>query len=130
MDESRPDVYQGKIIVKLVEKIKIIHENGEINVDAKVDTGATTSSIDVNLAKELNLGPVVESTLVKSAHGSRMRDVVEADIELHGKPLRVKFTLAERKHMRFRALIGVNILQEGFLVDPIMPKDFVDEKPE
>ena len=48
----------GKIIVGLTEKIKLLSENGkQQDVIAKVDTGATKSSIDTGLATKLKLGP-------------------------------------------------------------------------
>ena len=108
----------GKVVVGLIEKIYLINGKGRKPIVAKVDTGATKSSIDTNLASELNLGPVIKSKLVKSAHGSKLRPIIEACIELAGKKITSEFTLAERSHMRYRMLIGQNILKEGFLIDP------------
>ncbi|MAG91665.1 hypothetical protein CMO83_03245 [Candidatus Woesearchaeota archaeon] len=108
----------GKILIGLTEKVNIEHDNGKKNVIAKIDTGATKSSIDTNLAAELRLGPVIKSKLVKSAHGSKLRPIIEATIELAGKNIKSEFTLADRDHMKYRILIGQNILRNGFLIDP------------
>ena len=111
-------VLDGKTIIGLAEKVNIQHHGGRKNVIAKVDTGATKSSIDTNLAAELKLGPVIKSKLIKSAHGSKLRPIIEATIELAGKKIKSEFTLADRAHMKYRILIGQNILKDGFLIDP------------
>lgn len=109
----------GKIIIGLTESVKLITGQGkEENVIAKIDTGATKSSMDVSLAKKLKLGPVISSKLIKSAHGNQLRPIIEAVIELAGRKMKAEFTLADRAHMRYRVLIGVNLLENGFLVDP------------
>ncbi|MBI2651218.1 ATP-dependent zinc protease [Candidatus Woesearchaeota archaeon] len=109
----------GKIIVGLVEKIKVVSNNGsKKEVKAKIDTGASKSSIDINLASKLNLGPVIKSKMIKSAHGNKLRPVIEAEIFLAGKKIKSEFTLADRAHMKYDILIGVNILKNGFLVEP------------
>ncbi|MEK6982999.1 MAG: RimK/LysX family protein [Nanoarchaeota archaeon] len=112
------DSLSGKVVIGLAEKVGIYHHNGKKNAVAKIDTGATKSSIDTNLATELKLGPVIKSKLVKSAHGSKLRPIIEATIELAGKKIKSEFTLADRAHMKYRILIGQNILKDGFLIDP------------
>ena len=111
-------VLDGKIVIGLDEKVKVQYSGGRKNVVAKIDTGATKSSIDTNLAAELKLGPVIKSKLVKSAHGSKLRPIIEATIELAGRKIKSEFTLADRTHMKYSILIGQNILKEGFLIDP------------
>lgn len=111
-------VLNGKVVIGLAEKVSIKYRGGRKNVVAKIDTGATKSSIDTNLAAELRLGPVIKSKLVKSAHGSKLRPIIEAEIELAGKKIKSEFTLADRAHMKYRILIGQNILKDGFLIDP------------
>ena len=111
-------VLGGKIVIGLAENVNIQGDNSKKTVIAKIDTGATKSSIDTSLAAELKLGPVIKSKLVKSAHGSRLRPIIEAEIELAGRKIKSEFTLADRAHMKYRVLIGQNILKDGFLIDP------------
>ena len=111
-------VLGGKILIGLAEKANVYHQKGSKSVIAKIDTGATKSSIDTNLAAELRLGPVIKSKLIKSAHGSKLRPIIEATIELAGRKIKSEFTLADRAHMKYRVLIGQNILKDGFLIDP------------
>ena len=108
----------GKIVIGLTEKVTIYGNPRKKIVIAKTDTGATKSSIDTNLAAELKLGPVIKSKLIKSAHGSKLRPIIEATIELAGKKIKSEFTLADRAHMKYRILVGQNILRDGFLIDP------------
>ncbi len=112
------NVLDGRLVIGLAEKVDISYEGGRKKVIAKIDTGATKSSIDTSLAAELRLGPVIKSKLVKSAHGSKLRPIIEATIELVGRKIKSEFTLADRAHMKYRILIGQNILKDGFLIDP------------
>ena len=109
----------GKIIVGLVEKVGLVGSNGTSQeVEAKIDTGASKSSIDIKLASKLNLGPVIKSKMVKSAHGNKLRPVIETEIVLAGKKIKSEFTLADRTHMKYAVLIGVNTLKHDYLIDP------------
>ena len=108
----------GRIIIGLTENVSVYCNPDRKGIIAKIDTGATKSSIDTNLAAELKLGPVIKSKLVKSAHGSKLRPIIEATIELAGRKIKSEFTLADRTHMKYRILIGQNILKDGFLIDP------------
>ena len=111
-------MFRDKIIVGLSEKITI--RNGETHdgLEARIDTGATKSSIDINLAAKLKLGPIIKTMAVKSAHGKRIRPVIHVELELAGKKLKTEFTLADRSHMKYPILIGQDILKEGFIIDP------------
>ena len=112
------EVLGGKIVIGLAEKVLVQSDGSKKTVIAKIDTGATKSSIDTNLAAELELGPVIKSKLIKSAHSSKLRPIIEATIELAGKKIKSEFTLADRAHMKYRILVGQNILKDGFLIDP------------
>ncbi|MBC8495086.1 ATP-dependent zinc protease [archaeon] len=107
-----------KCIVGLIEKVKLNGSEEEQEILARIDTGATNSSIDLKLASKLRLGPVIQSKIVKSTHGAKLRPVIEAEVEICDRKIKEKFTLADRGHMRYQVLIGQNILKQGFLIDP------------
>src|SRR3989344_1568646 len=107
-------VLQGKVVIGLSERITVKNSRGSRQVAAKVDTGATKSSIGLDLAKRLHLGPVIKSKVVKSAHGNMLRPVVEITIRIAGKTITEEFTIADRKHLKYAMLIGQNILKNGF----------------
>ena len=103
-----------KTIVGLVEKVKIKGKEAL----ARIDTGAEHSSIDKDLSQKLELGPILRTILIKSASGQKRRTVVETELEIKGKVIKSKFNIANRKHMKYKILIGQNILKQGFLIDP------------
>ena len=87
-------------------------------MDSRIDTGAEKSSIDMKLASELNLGPILKTKKIKSAHGTRLRPIVEVEVILAGKNMKELFSIVDRSHMKYPVLIGQNILKNGFLIDP------------
>jgi len=59
--EEEIEEISGKKIIGTVEKIKLIGKNGkEIEVEAKIDTGAFSTSIDTQLAKSLGYESVLD----------------------------------------------------------------------
>ncbi len=108
----------SKIILGLTTRVVIFGKKGKKEVVARIDTGATKSSIDKSLAKELGLGPELKHARIKSAHGIRYRPIVMVDIAIGGELMNAEFTIAEREHMKYSVLIGQNILKKGFLIDP------------
>lgn len=111
---------QERTVLGLTRKVIIWgNNNSKKTVTARIDTGATNSSIDTSIALELELGPIKRTKIVKSASGKRRRAIVAVKVELDNKILEDDFTIAERKHMTYPVLIGQNILKKGnFLIDP------------
>lgn len=108
-----------RITIGLTARVVLFGKEGKKEVIARVDTGATKSSIDAKLAEELGLGKELRQVLIKSAHGSRHRGVILGDINIAGQLFHTEFTLADRAHLKYRVLIGQNILKKGFLIDPM-----------
>jgi hypothetical protein len=115
----RPDKpsLNGKTVVGFVEEV-VIHDRAIL---ARIDTGAATSSIDLGLASELQLGPLVAKRTVISASGKGMRPVVKASVNIGNRTIRASFTIIHRAHMEYPVLIGRNILKKDFLIDPSLP---------
>ena len=107
-----------KQIIGLTENVKIFGKSQKKAIVARIDTGATMGSIDVKLASELKLGPIIKNKKVKSAAGNNLRPVIKVRLEMCGKIINKEFTIADRSHMKYRMLIGQNILRRGFLIDP------------
>ncbi|MDP3957316.1 MAG: sugar-transfer associated ATP-grasp domain-containing protein [bacterium] len=60
--EEEIEELSGKRVIGTVEKVKLIGKDGkEIEVEAKIDTGADSTSIDTELAKELGFGATLEA---------------------------------------------------------------------
>jgi hypothetical protein len=114
------DIYKNKKIVGLIEPVTINGNNGsQKKLNARIDTGAERSSIDARLAVELNLGPIIKRKLISSAQGRMIRPIMEATIKFARKKIKTEFSIADRSHMRYKVLVGQNILKKGFLIDPL-----------
>ncbi len=109
-----------RTIIGLTETVIIFGTNKSKKIIARIDTGATRSSIDLELAEQLGLKPEQKRILVKSAHGARFRPVIEESIKIAGKKFRASFTIADRSNLKYKVLIGRNVLKLGhFLIDPL-----------
>ena len=111
----------AKTVVGMVEVVTLYGEKHQKTLLARIDTGATRSSVDDTLAKELQLGPTIKTRLVKAAHGTRRRPIMKVRVKLAGHTMSAEFNVADRSHMKFKVLIGRNVLRRGFLIDPSSP---------
>lgn len=111
--------YKDRTVIGVTERAILRGHGGRKEVTARIDTGATKSSIDMALAAELKLGPVIKTKIVKSASGTSLRPVVNAKIVLENKEVEAELTIADRSHMKYPLLIGQNVLKDNkFLIDP------------
>ncbi|MFW6378821.1 MAG: retroviral-like aspartic protease family protein, partial [Nanoarchaeota archaeon] len=88
--------YDDCAVIGFVEKVKCLTEKGNLTVSARIDTGATKSSIDATIVEQLGIGPVVGERTVRNAHGSERRKIVRIRINVAGKTINAKFTIANR----------------------------------
>lgn len=59
--EEEVEEISGRKVIGTVEKVKFIGKEGnEVEVEAKIDTGAQSTSIDVELARQLGFDSVIE----------------------------------------------------------------------
>ena len=106
---------------------------------ARIDTGATSSSIDVeNLRRFERDGkkwvsfdvvnsrskeryhfekPVVKRVKIKRIEQEEHRVKVLMDIKIGGQKVKTEFTLAERSDFEFQGLIGRSLLSGRYIVD-------------
>lgn len=106
---------------------------------ARIDTGATTSSLDADDIKEFERDgekwvsfkivnrqsgetylfekPIVKSVKIKRIENKEHRIKVMMDVSFGGQKLSTEFTLADRNDFKYQALIGRNILSGRYLVD-------------
>lgn len=109
---------KDKTMLGFVEEIVVMGVDSEEKLVARIDSGATKSSIDIALASKLKLGPVVASRLVKSANGAKLRPMVDVTIKMCGREVTGRYTLADRSHMKYKVLIGQDVLRQNFIIDP------------
>jgi hypothetical protein len=91
-------------------EVTIVGSNGwEVTVLARLDTGASMSSIDSLLADALQL-EVVGSALIKNSLGKERRDVVSATIIYDSAEYDGRFNIADRSRLRYPLLLGRDLL--------------------
>ncbi len=113
---------EERVVLGLTEEVVFKGKNGEeLKIIARIDSGATSSSLDEDLVDKLGLGPVIKQKLIKSASGQSMRDIIEVVVSVRGEGYTGEFSIADRDGMSYQVLIGQNILKQGkFLIDPLL----------
>ncbi len=137
----------GKLILGQKEWVHI--EGLDVNVVARIDTGATTSSVsaidvvaferdgkkwvkfklahDGKESKELEL-PVVSTKFIRQSNSDETyeRYVVEGWIKVGDLKVKTPFTLADRTHMDYGLLLGRSFFRDVAIVD--VSREFVQPK--
>lgn len=106
---------------------------------SRIDTGATTSSLDAEAIKTFERDgkswisftvinrqtketytfekPCVKRIKVKRIIEAEHRPIVEMDVKMGGESFKANFTIAERENFDYQTLIGRNILSGRAIVD-------------
>lgn len=103
-------------------------------LEARIDTGAETSSVGVSNQRTFErdgekwVGFEVNGTRfekrvqrkvnIRRIEGNEQRLSVFMDIKIGSELINAEFTLADRSKFEYQALIGRNILNGRFIVDP------------
>ncbi len=125
-------VATDKPVIGAVEHV-ILEPQG-IKITARIDTGAATTSLDARNVKvsedkvTFNLSPkfggaevtmpIVGWKHVRTAGSREERPLVEMDVCIDSKRLRVLVNLTDRSEMRYPLLLGRNVIIGNFVVDP------------
>lgn len=151
MSDTMPSSPESAQQPELGNDAQIIFRRFNAETVAKVDTGATMSSINAQDAfynKDTGTVTFKSPAIVKDKHrsitvdvadivevasadgGSTQRYVIQLDIEIAGQRLNAQlFNLSDREHMDYDVLIGQNILKAGnFVVDVNQGKEDDDDK--
>lgn len=112
-----PKKSKKRKIISLIEDVQL--EDGQV-YKAKIDTGADSSSIDEKLVKRLGDRELLPPKTVRSALGRSQRPMIMLEIELGGERIKKGFTISDRSSLKYKVLIGKDILKKGeFLIDPL-----------
>jgi len=106
----------GKIMVGLVEPVRIIGPKGEVEVLAKFDTGARRTSIDKSLVQKIKPS-FVGRTTVRNVHGTSRRPLVRVNLRIKGKNIKTKANVADRRSRRYKIIIGRDVIFSNFVID-------------
>jgi hypothetical protein len=105
---------QTKATIGYTEEIVVSGTSGSETVIAKVDTGASRTSIDTDIAATIGAGPVQTTATVRSATASsdRTRPVVDLVIGIGGTQHTVAASIEDRSNMEYAVLLGRDVLSE------------------
>jgi len=122
---------EKRITIGTVEEVILLPWN--IKLPARIDTGAAKTSLDArNLKIDGNMAefrlpeesggglfrlPIVEWRHVRTSKGRESRPVVEIDLCIASKRLRVKANLNDRSMVKYPIILGRNALKDHFTVD-------------
>lgn len=123
LDDSIPDcrpkrVRYEKPKIGIIEETNVAGYSEQKVAKAKIDTGATRTSIDIQLASDLGLGPIKDYVSVKtgSSKEPRKRPVVPLSVRLKGIDHQVDVSIEDREHMKYDLILGRDILQDYQIV--------------
>ena len=124
-----------KITLSKMEEVILLPWN--IRLAARIDTGATVTSLDARQLKidgneaEFRLPeeyggallrlPIAGWRHVRSSKGREERPVVEIDLCVASKKIRVRANLNDRSMVKYPIILGRNALKDHFIVDVNKP---------
>lgn len=120
-------VKTSPVVLGVIQEVTIKNNNQERKILAKLDTGAHRTSIDHDLAHELNLYVnTLQRVHVVSASGQNKRPTVSLTFELAGKKITTLASVIDRTHLNYPMIIGTRDLK-GFHIDPSQTDPELDE---
>jgi len=86
--------------------------NWVVNVEARLDTGASRSSIDEGFVSLLRLDELVNEDAIKvrSANGTQRRDTVVLVIIEEDEEIELEVSITNREHMGYPVILGRDYL--------------------
>ena len=128
-----PEMVSAESKITLSRAEEVILLPWDIRLLARIDTGATVTSLDARDLKvegemvEFRLPedyggallrlPIVAWRHVRSSKGRETRPVVEIDLCIATRKVRVKANLNDRSMVKYPIILGRNALKDHFVVD-------------
>lgn len=115
---NAPDTLEdhGKPVLGSRETVTVTGQRDDARVEARIDSGAPRTHVDVGLACSVGAGPLVGEGTFRGSNGSADRLIVELEVEVRGTTHVVEASVADRSHLTTDVRLGRDIL-EGYLVD-------------
>ena len=120
-----------KTLIGAVEEVVLFPWG--VKIPARIDTGAGLTSLDVRdltikkkvaqfrlpekYGNTLISLPVIRYCNVRSADSRERRPVVEIELCVGSRRMRVQVNLNDRSHLEYPLIVGRNVLNQGFIVD-------------
>ncbi len=111
-------------IINNYENIILKNNQNNWEILAKIDTGADYSSLDLTLAKKLDLlnkKKYLGNVFIKNSNGITKREMYWTEIILKNKKRKIIFNPIDRKNLTYKMIIGRADLK-NFLIKPSQEK--------
>jgi len=126
--EEELEEISGRKVIGIFEPIKIFTpDNKEINLMAKIDTGAYLTSIDEKIAEKAKLKKIDKIIKASSVLGEESRPLVELKFSLEGQLIETRACTTDRSHVKYDIIIGRRDLKK-FLLDPLRKSKIIKEE--
>lgn len=115
--EEELEEISGRKVIGTVEKVRLIGKDGkEIEIEAKIDTGAGFSSIDTDLAKELGFGDTVKEFDSMSVDYDKIKLLAQKerdDLFRHIPDLADTAIIHSSHGTTYRPMVRITIIMDG-----------------
>lgn len=108
--DLQPSPDPDESIVGYTSTVRVTGQHRAKTVVAKSDTGATRTSIDIDLASEIGAGPIVDTKSLKGS--TAQRPVVPVGIRIGDYTHDVYANVSDRSELNHDVLLGRDILQD------------------
>lgn len=119
--EEEVEEMTGKKVIGSIEKALFIGANGkEIEVEAKIDTGAYSTAIDTELAKQLGYEEMLQSfnTVLEKNPELKKRSAEENKPYFENIPLLTDTVPVKSSHgYSYRPMVQINMIIDGILIE-------------
>jgi len=119
IEEGLEDI-SGKKVIGVIEKVKLVgKDDKEIEVEAKVDTGASLTSIDIDVAKELGFGKTVEEYQKLNIDYEKIKNLSQKERKkmfTHIPDLEDTAIIHSSHGTTYRPIIKIYIIEWSFLI--------------
>ena len=108
-------------VIGVIERVIVRGKAAEVKVLAKIDTGASRTTVDTLIAARAGLGPVLGNVRIRQSISKHpeTRPLVEAALVIAGEEFDVAAAIADRSEMKYHVIVGMDILTKArFLIDP------------
>lgn len=124
-EEYEEEEIFGKKVIGTIEEVefsyKEIRKGKEIEEKykklARIDTGASRTSISYDILKKIKTEKLIEKRIVRSSLGEEIRPIVPITFYLKGEKIETEAFIADRSQMKYEMIIGRRDLK-NFIIDP------------
>jgi hypothetical protein len=106
---------EDKPVLGAIEPVTVVGQRDESEAEARVDTGAPRTYVDLDLACSVGAGPLIKKGKFRGTVSSEDRLIVSLDINLRDTIHSIEASVADRSGLSTDVRLGRDILQNYFV---------------